>query len=62
MLNLLAREAGALADKAGAAASLAIPTWAKVAAGAVVVGFAANIYLNYLKTKQLTLKAKSLGE
>ena len=62
LLNLMAREAGALADKAGAAASLAIPTWAKVAAGAIVVGFAANIYLNYLKTKQLTLKAKSLGE
>lgn len=64
LLNLMAREARALADKAGAAAGLAIPTWAKVAAGAIVVGFAANIYLNYLKTKQLTLtlKAKSLGE
>ncbi len=62
LLNLLAREARGLADKAGAAVGLAIPTWAKVAAGAIVVGFAANIYLNYLKTKQLMLKAKSLGE
>ena len=61
-LNLMAREARGLADKAGAAAGLAIPTWAKVAAGVVAVGFVANIYLNYLKTKQLVLKSRASAD
>jgi len=54
LLNLLKTEwknAGAnLADMA--------PTWLKVAAGVGVALFAANIYLNYLKTKQLVLKSR----
>lgn len=62
LLNLMAREARGLADKAGAAAGLAIPTWAKVAAGVVALGFVANIYLNYLKTKQLMLKSRASAD
>lgn len=62
LLNLMAREFRDLANKAGDAAGLAIPTWAKVAAGVVAVGFVANIYLNYLKTKQLVLKSRASAD